>query len=90
MTHGSTFLWILGSCGEIFYDLFIRVISMLVSTLTLPFVVGPSHGSLFLSSVYLLPIHHDVIFQEMLRSWGSFFGNTEGKENDDSLFGDHI
>ena len=43
MTHGSTFLWILGSCGEIFYDLFIRVISMLVSSLTLPFVVGPSH-----------------------------------------------
>ena len=37
----------------------------------------------------LLLIHYDVTFQEMLRPRGSFFGNTEGKENDDSLFGDH-
>ena len=52
MTHGSAFLWILGSCGEIFYNLFVRVISMLVSSLMRPFVVGSAHGSLFLSSLY--------------------------------------
>lgn len=53
---------------------------MLVSSLMLPFVVGSSHGPLFLSSLYLLPIHHDVTFQEMLRSWSSFFGNTRAKK----------